>query len=216
MAKREALRELQSRLAERLQQARTEVRGLSWLAVECGGLGLLFPLPTAGEIFPVGTLLPVPHTQRWFMGVANLRGGLHGVVDLAAFLGLRAPIARDAVREQARLLALNARTGASCAVLIDRLAGLRSAEQLSPEPEDAGRASAVCRCTLARRQAAACGRKLTWPRWPATTSSWRSPHERRMTPAACSFVACFSITLRSTGPGRWWASQQSRGRDELP
>lgn len=134
MAKREALRELQSRLAERLQQARTEVRGLSWLAVECGGLGLLFPLPTAGEIFPVATLLPVPHTQPWFMGVANLRGGLHGVVDLAAFLGLRAPIARDAVREQSRLLALNTRTGASCAVLVDRLAGLRSAEQLSPEP----------------------------------------------------------------------------------
>ena len=46
MAKREALRELQSRLAERLQQARTEVRGLSWLAVECAGQGMLFPLPT--------------------------------------------------------------------------------------------------------------------------------------------------------------------------
>ena len=136
MAKREALRELQSRLAQRLQQARTEVRGLSWLAVECAGQGLLFPLATAGEIFPVGTLLPVPHTQRWFLGVANLRGGLHGVVDLAAFLGLRAPIARDAVREQARLLALNARTGANCAVFIDRLAGLRNAEQLTPEPEE--------------------------------------------------------------------------------
>ena len=131
MAKREALRELQSRLAERLQQARTEVRVLSWLAVECAGLGLLFPLPTAGEIFSVGTLLPVPHTQRWFMGVANLRGGLHGVVDLAGFLGLRAPIAREAVREQARLLSLNARQGANCAVLIDRLAGLRSADQLT-------------------------------------------------------------------------------------
>ena len=133
MAKREALRELQSRLAERLQQARTEVRVVSWLAVECAGLGLLFPLPTAGEIFAVGTLLPVPHTQRWFMGVANLRGGLHGVVDLAAFLGLRAPMAREAVREQARLLSLNARQGANCAVLIDRLAGLRSADQLSAE-----------------------------------------------------------------------------------
>ena len=35
MAKREALRELQSRLADRLQQARTEVRTASWLAVEC-------------------------------------------------------------------------------------------------------------------------------------------------------------------------------------
>ena len=134
MAKREALRELQGRLAARLQQARTEVRAVSWLAVECAGLGLLFPLPTAGEIFAVGTLLPVPHTQRWFMGVANLRGGLHGVVDLAAFLGLRQPIAREAVREQARLLAFNARSGANCAVLVDRLAGLRSAEQLSEEP----------------------------------------------------------------------------------
>lgn len=136
MAKREALRELQSRLADRLQQARTEVRALSWLAVECAGQGLLFPLPTAGEIFAVGTLLPVPHSQKWFMGVANLRGGLHGVVDLAAFLGLRAPISRDAVREQARLLAFNPRFGANCAVLIDRLAGLRSAEQLQPEPDD--------------------------------------------------------------------------------
>jgi twitching motility protein PilI len=107
MANREALRELQSRLAERLQLARTEARQQSWLAIECAGLGLLVPLPMAGEIFSVGTLLPVPHTQPWFMGVANLRGGLHGVVDLAAFLGLRQPLARDAVREQARLLAFN-------------------------------------------------------------------------------------------------------------
>jgi twitching motility protein PilI len=130
MANREALRDLQSRLAERLAQARTEVRGSSWLAVECAGLGLLMPLPTAGEIFPLSALLPVPHTQAWFLGVANLRGGLHGVVDLAAFLGLRAPLSADANREQARFLALNPKQGAHCAVLIDRLAGLRSADQL--------------------------------------------------------------------------------------
>jgi len=145
MANREALRELQSRLAARLQQARTEARPQSWLAVECAGHGLLVPLPTAGEIFAVGTLLPVPHTHPWFMGVANLRGGLHGVVDLAAFLGLRAPLARDAVREQARLLAFNAALGSHCAVLVDRLAGLRSAGQLAaaPAPEEARPAFAV-------------------------------------------------------------------------
>lgn len=140
MAKREALRELQSRLAERLQQARTEVRAVSWLAVECAGQGLLFPLPTAGEIFAVGTLLPVPHTQRWFMGVANLRGGLHGVVDLAAFLGLRA--ARgvgDPMREGARVLAMNPALAPHCALLVDRLAGLRQAEQLQAEPPYGGR-----------------------------------------------------------------------------
>lgn len=141
MANRDALRELQSRLAERLQQARTETRKLSWLALECAGAGLLVPLPTAGEIFPVSTLLPVPHTVPWFIGVANLRGGLHGVVDLAAFLGLRAPLTADAVREQlreqARLLAFNATLGAHCAVLVDRLAGLRNADQLQAHADDA-------------------------------------------------------------------------------
>jgi len=134
MANREALRELQSRLAEKLQQARTEVRTVSWLAIDCAGVGLLVPLPTAGEIFSLVPLLPVPHTQRWFLGVANLRGGLHGVVDLAAFLGLRPPVSRDALREHARLLSFNAKHGSHCAVLVDRLAGLRSADQLTAEP----------------------------------------------------------------------------------
>jgi twitching motility protein PilI len=138
MANREALRELQSRLAERLQRARTEVRSASWLAVECAGQGLLVPLASAGEIFPVSALLPVPHTRPWFVGVANLRGGLHGVVDFAAFLGLRAPLAPDAVREQSRLLALNPAIGAHCALLVDRLAGLRNAEQMEAEPGDGG------------------------------------------------------------------------------
>ena len=131
MANREALRQLQSRLAERLKAARTETRQISWLAVECGGHGLLVPLPTAGEIFPAGTLLAVPHTQPWFLGVANLRGQLHGVVDLAAFLGLRLPLARDALRDQARLLAFNPKLGSHSAVLVDRLAGLRNLEAFS-------------------------------------------------------------------------------------
>jgi twitching motility protein PilI len=134
MANREALRDLQSRLAARLAQARTETRTSSWLAVECAGLGLLMPLATAGEIFPLSPVLPVPHTQAWFLGVANLRGGLHGVVDLAAFLGLRPPLSADANREHLRLLAFNPKQGAHCAVLVDRLAGLRSAEQLTAVP----------------------------------------------------------------------------------
>jgi twitching motility protein PilI len=136
MANKQALRELQTRLAERMQAARTQPRGQSWLAVECRGHGLLLPLEQAGEIFALVPLLPVPHTQAWFAGVANLRGGLHGVVDLAAFLGLRPPLGREAVREQARLLAFNPRLGSQCAVLVDRLAGLRSNNQLTAEPPD--------------------------------------------------------------------------------
>ena len=155
MANREALRQLQSRLAQRLQVARTEAPTRSWLAVECAGHGLLFPLPTAGEIFPAGALLAVPHTQAWFLGVANLRGQLHGVVDLAAFLGLRAPLARDSVREQARLLAFNPALGSHSAVLVDRLAGLRSAAQLKAEDDDG------------------------LPRPAFATTMWRDEQERR-------------------------------------
>ncbi|MDP1692857.1 MAG: chemotaxis protein CheW [Burkholderiaceae bacterium] len=135
MANKQALRELQIRLAERMQAARTQPRGQSWLAVECRGHGLLLPLEQAGEIFALVPLLAVPHTQPWFAGVANLRGGLHGVVDLARFIGLPDMVAADVGREQARLIALGAPLGLNAALRVDGLAGLRSVDQLQPHPD---------------------------------------------------------------------------------
>lgn len=132
MANKQALRELQTRLADRLQQARTQSRGKSWLAVECGAAGLLFPLRDAGEIFPLAPLQPVPHSHPWFLGVSNLRGNLHGVVDLAAFLGLAAA---EANREQARLVGFNRAFELNCVLQVERLAGLRSEAELSIEAE---------------------------------------------------------------------------------
>ncbi|HJV62833.1 MAG TPA: chemotaxis protein CheW [Albitalea sp.] len=134
MANKEALRELQSRLAERLQAARTQERGKSWLAVECNTRGFLFPLTEAGEIFPMAPVLPVPHAHSWFLGVSNLRGHLHGVVDLAAFLGVKGA---DPLREQSRLVAFNASLDINCALLVDRLSGLRSEQQLSAATDTA-------------------------------------------------------------------------------
>lgn len=130
MAKKEALRELQSRLAERMQAVRTEQPGQSWLAVDCAGQGVLFPLQQAGEIFDVTPVIPVPHTRPWMMGVANLRGGLYAVIDLAGFLGLRQHPPEGAAREQGHLVALNAALGMNCALLIDRLDGLRHAADM--------------------------------------------------------------------------------------
>ena len=134
MANKEALRELQSRLSKRLSAAKTQQTGKSWLAVECGGRGLLFPLREAGEIFPMAGLQPVPHSQGWFLGVANLRGHLHGVVYLARFLGLDAS---QVNREQARLVGFNPQCNLNCAMLVDRLSGLRNEEQLTAEKDDA-------------------------------------------------------------------------------
>ena len=136
MANKEALRELQHRLAERMRVVRSEPQGLSWLAVDCAGLGLLFPLRQSGEIFEAQNLVAVPHARPWLVGVANLRGGLYTVVDLAGFLGLR-PALRGALPERQRLVAFNAATGLNCAMLVDRLEGLRHAADLQPVANDA-------------------------------------------------------------------------------
>ncbi len=133
MANKQALRDLQSRLAERLQAARTQERGRSWLAIECSSRGFLLPLRDAGEIFAVAPMAPVPHSHRWFLGVSNLRGHLHGVVDLAGFLGLKTA---EASREQARLVGFNQALDINCVLLVDRLSGLRSEEELEPESDD--------------------------------------------------------------------------------
>ncbi len=132
MANREALRALQTRLAERLQLARTQGVAPSWLAVEAGGSKYLFPMGQAGEIFPWVATQAVPYTQSWFMGVANLRGGLFGVVDLASYVsGQTVAVKTDFVRKESRLVTLNAALDINCALLIDRLVGLRKQEAFS-------------------------------------------------------------------------------------
>ena len=83
MAKRQSLKELQERLAQRLTAAKSEALTATWLAIEAGGRRYLLPQVQSGEIFPWSTVQAVPYTKSWYVGVANLRGGLHGVVDLA-------------------------------------------------------------------------------------------------------------------------------------
>ena len=139
MAAREALREFQVRLANRLQTAHT-TNVAAWLAVEAGAGRYLFPLGQAGEIFPWTAPMPVPYTQPWFLGVANLRGGLWGVAHLATLMGetVIAPQAGDTSREQARLVAFNDVLDVNCALVIDRLVGLRGVEAFtaSQPPSD--------------------------------------------------------------------------------
>jgi twitching motility protein PilI len=138
MANRQALRELQTRLADRLQIARTQGVAASWLAVEAGGKKYLFPLSQSGEIFPWVSTQPVPYTQDWFAGVANLRGGLFGVVDLASYVSGKAPPPKtELARTDSRLVALNAALEVNCALLIDKLSGLRNQDAFSDFSEKA-------------------------------------------------------------------------------
>ena len=128
-----------------LQAARSEGLSVSWLAVEAGGSQYLLSLAQSGEIFPWTSIQSVPYTSPWFMGVANLRGGLFGVVDFARFVASTWPLGAGAVTrsEQAlaetSLLSLNAALEVNSALLVDKLAGLRGADAfVSVEPQPAG------------------------------------------------------------------------------
>lgn len=139
MANREALRELQTRLASRLKAARTEEVSASWLAVIVGERRCLFPLAQSGEIFPVSHIQSVPYAQPWFKGVTNLRGSLCGVVDLAGFMGDPVSLGGlDLSQSDVSVVTFNSALDINCALLVGRLAGLRKREafasaQLPPE-----------------------------------------------------------------------------------
>ena len=129
MANREALRELQTRLASRLQAARSEGVSASWLAVRAGESNYLFPLAQSGEIFPLANIQLVPYSRPWFMGVVNLRGGLYGVVDLATFMGDGSMRARsEQSLAESSVITFNTALELNCALMVDGLAGLRKRE----------------------------------------------------------------------------------------
>jgi twitching motility protein PilI len=137
MANKDALKALQHRLAERLKLARELPATSNWLAVETSGYGFLLPLAQTSEIFAMSALQPVPHCIPWFLGIANLRGHLHTVVDLAEFIGLpklaghRLAAARTAeARGNGHLIALNMSLQTNAALLVDRLLGIRKPDEL--------------------------------------------------------------------------------------
>ena len=123
---RQSLKALQERLASRLAEAKEGGADASWLAVEARGRRYLLPLVHAGEIFPVPFVQRVPYTQPWFLGVAALRGGLMGVVDLGGLLQSDAPPLNGlGSASDAKLVAFNHLLGVNAALWVDRLVGLR-------------------------------------------------------------------------------------------
>jgi twitching motility protein PilI len=126
MANKEALRELQSRLAERLHAAKSEGISVAWLAIRVGQGHYLLPLAQSGEIFAVTSATALPYARPWLLGVVNLRGGLFSVVDLIRFIKKDGELVRtEQALAQARLITFNSELEINCALLVDALIGLR-------------------------------------------------------------------------------------------
>lgn len=137
MANREALRELQARLAKRLQAAQSEGTSVAWLAVRSGGNNYLLPLAQSGEIVALSQPQSVPYAKDWFRGVLNVRGSLVGVVDLARFVaadtGKTAWAATPAAGSEPSVVTLNAALEVNCGLQVDSLAGLRGADAFTSQ-----------------------------------------------------------------------------------
>ncbi|MFT4171249.1 MAG: chemotaxis protein CheW [Rhodocyclaceae bacterium] len=122
MAKRISLREFQQDLTRRLTEVKTAGRRAGLLAFTAGGENWLVDLVDAGEIIAAPALTTVPLTHGWFRGLANVRGNLYSVVDLAAFSG-ETP---TTLNNDARIMLIGTRHGMNTALLVSRAQGLRN------------------------------------------------------------------------------------------
>lgn len=126
------LRLFQQELATRLASKTTAQVESSRLGLACAGQNWLVRLSDAAEVIAVPPVATVPLTKPWFTGVANIRGNLYSVVDLARFLG-REPGVMPAGGGQQRLLVFGQRTGELRAgIVVQRVLGLRNITELAP------------------------------------------------------------------------------------
>ncbi|PWK84740.1 chemotaxis protein CheW [Fulvimonas soli] len=86
------------------------------------------------ELLAVPALAQVPGTQPWLLGIANVRGNLVPVIDLARFLFGE----RTQPTERTRLLVVR-QGGGSVALMVDEVFGQRTVDETqrqAAQPED--------------------------------------------------------------------------------
>src|SRR6266571_1441080 len=125
------LRAFQQELATRLAAKTTAQVEQSRLGIACADERWLIRLADAGEVIAVPQMATVPLTKPWYLGVANIRGNLYGVIDFAGFLGQPLePVTPGA--SQTRLVLFGPRAGELRAgLVVHRVLGLRNLAELT-------------------------------------------------------------------------------------
>jgi twitching motility protein PilI len=133
-ARRTRLREYQEQLLERMQAAKGGSGApIQQLGMQVGATRYLLDLLEAGEIVSPVPLTPVPLTVPWYLGLANVRGTLVGVIDLARYLGEDAGRPSPGAAPGMRLVTFAPTLGFNCALLAERVYGLRQAGAMQRE-----------------------------------------------------------------------------------
>jgi twitching motility protein PilI len=138
--RRTRLRQYQVQLLERMQAARNNAGArVNQLGVQMGPERFLLDLTQVGEIVPVPSITVVPLTQPWYLGLANVRGNLISVIDLARYQNN----AETAIGSDSRIITFANGLGFNCGLLVSRVYGLRHAAGMESSGERLRDADAI-------------------------------------------------------------------------
>ena len=108
--------------------------GSAYLLLDVAGTPCALPRSAVAEILPLPELHNPPAAGGWLSGFLNLGGSPIPVVDLAALLGLRPPVAEPGLYAHLVLT-----RGETLAYLVDRVADLVTVPEAAIRPaEEAG------------------------------------------------------------------------------
>lgn len=131
MSNRLNLREFQQGLIDRIQATDTAGARVSTLGVQIAGRNYLVEMEDIAEVLPLPPLTVVPFVKPWFRGVANVRGNLYCVIDMAAYEHRGATASTGPAQASGdtgnRALLVAERHGINAALLVDCVLGLRDA-----------------------------------------------------------------------------------------
>jgi twitching motility protein PilI len=120
------LREFSTQLAQRLKEAPNLPNEPTRLAVRIGADNYLVEMGLAAEVVALPEIARVPWTRPWYRGLANVRGRLVGVIDLAHMVG-RDPLSGEQAQQ---LLVLGESLGVAAGILVTRAFGIRNLRDL--------------------------------------------------------------------------------------
>lgn len=128
MARENRLREYQSNILERLESARKAGAEMpaGYLGVVVANKNVLVNLQEITEILPIEDIHPVPLVKPWFLGVANVRGVLYAINDLA----LLQENMRSTLTSDTRMLLVSDAVASNVAFVVDKMIGLRKVDEM--------------------------------------------------------------------------------------
>ena len=128
MAKGSQLRDYQTAILARLEEAKKAgaAAQAGYLGVVIGSKNVLVNLQEISETLPVSGIHRVPVVKPWFLGVANVRGVLYAINDLAQMLEQT----YTTISSEARLLLMSETITSNVAFVVDKMIGLRKLDEM--------------------------------------------------------------------------------------